>query len=378
MRVFCPEHKRGFFAPRQNPIRCENRGHVLGELNFAGDDHSQVQLQWQYCCNCEHFCPISAQGESLERCLACTRRASLLYVCDRCFTISFESDTPLQTKNFTVTAAGLPEPSCPGCLLQTSGEVREHYCDELHASFTTALNSCPICGERLDVGPSFPSLIEPYLRKTKAKNKVAATFDYDSGLFVAVEDGEFVVVPNEAESNQSFLLPRVTHFAKAREFYEIYQDYYHHRSELRSGVVFIHEPALVQPKHEGWEFQSAGLLEVVDDQPKARVRKIQPHEGDLAHPPSAGPATAPGEVEPAEIETFSPDEAAPSRDTAPEEVRTRSCSGCGAAVEEKYSFCWHCGSAMKPIRRASKSSESARPPRDHDGRGKACARSHAS
>ena len=34
MRVFCPEHKRGFFAPRQSPIKCENRGHVLGELDF--------------------------------------------------------------------------------------------------------------------------------------------------------------------------------------------------------------------------------------------------------------------------------------------------------------------------------------------------------
>lgn len=368
MRVFCPEHKRGFFAPRQNPIRCENRGHVLGELNFSGDDHSQVELQWQYCCNCEHFSPISAQGESLERCLACTRPASLLYVCDRCFTISFESNAPLQTKNFTLTSAGLPQPSCPGCLLQTSGEVREHFCDELRVSFTTALNSCPICGERLDVGPSFPSLVETYLRRTKARNKIAATFDFDSGLFMAVEDGEFMVVPNEAEPNQSFLLPRVTHFSRAREFYEIYQDYYHHRSELRSGVVFIHEPALVQPKHEGWEFQSAGLLEVVDDQPKAR-RKIQPHEEDKPLS-TESPAGAPAEAEPGEIETFSPDEATPSIVTAPEEVRTRSCTGCGSIVEEKYSFCWHCGQAMKPNRRAGKSSESVRPPRDHDGRGK--------
>ena len=37
MRVFCPEHKRGFFAPRQSPIKCENRGHVLGTLDFEGE-----------------------------------------------------------------------------------------------------------------------------------------------------------------------------------------------------------------------------------------------------------------------------------------------------------------------------------------------------
>src|SRR5262249_33057501 len=116
MRVFCPEHKRSFFAPRQNPIKCENRAHVLGELNFAGVAASQVELQWLYCCNCEPFCPISSEQESIARCPVCTRRISRLYACDRCFTISFESDTPLETKNFTLTSEGLPQPSCPGCL----------------------------------------------------------------------------------------------------------------------------------------------------------------------------------------------------------------------------------------------------------------------
>src|SRR5215510_13521259 len=165
MRVFCPEHKRGFFAPRQSPIKCENRGHILGELNFAGETRTEAGLQWQYCCNCEHFCPISADGDSLQRCPVCTRRTSQLFICERCRTISFESNTPLQAKNFTLTAEGLPQPSCPACLQANSGEVREHQCDELGAGFTTALNSCPICRERLDVGPTFPSLVAPYLRR---------------------------------------------------------------------------------------------------------------------------------------------------------------------------------------------------------------------
>jgi hypothetical protein len=368
MRVFCPEHKRGFFAPRQNPVKCENRGHELPRLNFAGDDLSQVELQWQYCCNCEHFCPISSQGESLERCPVCTRRSSLLYVCDRCFTASFESNTPVETKNFTISADGLPQPSCPGCLLGTSGAVREHYCDGLEASFSTALNSCPICGERLDVGPTFPSLVEPFLRKSKSAHKVAATFDYDSGLFVAVEDGEFVIVTSEAEPSQSFALPRLTHFSKVREFYEIYQDYYHHRSELRPGLVFVHEPALVEPKREGWQFISSGMLEVVDDQPKSRARKIRPSELEAAAQPSESPQvmTTPEQVEPGEIETFAPEEA-PAQVTAPEEVRGHVCKGCGSIIEDRYSFCWHCGEAMKPNHRGNKS-DSLRPPRNADGR----------
>src|SRR5258706_14870254 len=115
MKVFCPEHKRGFFTPRQSPIRCENKGHILGELNFHGVAKSPVALQWQYCCNCEHFSPINVEQDSFESCLVCTRRVSMLFLCDRCGTISFESDTPLQTKNFTLTSEGTPRPSCPGC-----------------------------------------------------------------------------------------------------------------------------------------------------------------------------------------------------------------------------------------------------------------------
>ena len=116
MRVFCPEHKRGFFAPRQSPIKCENRGHLLGEIDFEGQAVSPVDLQWQYCCNCEHFCPVDFDQYGLQRCPVCTRKSSLIYLCDRCYVISFESNTPLQTKNFTLTGEGVPQPSCPGCL----------------------------------------------------------------------------------------------------------------------------------------------------------------------------------------------------------------------------------------------------------------------
>src|SRR5690349_17688406 len=274
MKVFCREHEKGFFAPRQNPIKCDNRGHILGELNFTGDQRSPSELHWQYCCNCEHFCPISANGESLERCPVCTRRASLLYLCDRCFTISFESTTPLDTKNFTLTSDGVPRPACPGCLQTSSSEVREHLCDELNTSFTTALTTCPICRERLDIGPSFPNLVSQFLRKTKATNKSNVTFDYDTGLFVEIEDGEFVVVPDALEPNRVMVVPRLAQFSDPREFYEMYQDYYHHRAEVRAGEVFIHEPAWAERSDGGWAFKSQGMLEIVDDHPKAKTRRV--------------------------------------------------------------------------------------------------------
>lgn len=367
MKVFCREHEKGFFAPRQNPVKCDNRGHILGEINFAGDQRSPAELHWQYCCNCEHFCPISENGESLEHCPVCTRRTSQMYVCDRCFTISFESNTPLETKNFTLTSDGVPRPACPGCLQTSSGEVREHACDELGTSFTTALATCPICRERLDIGPSFPNLVSQFLRKTKATNKSNVTFDYDTGLFVEIEDGEFVIVPDASDHSRVMVVPRLAQFSDPREFYEIYQDYYHSRTELRAGEVFIHEPALGERTDGGWTFRSQGLLEVVDDRPKRRTRKVRFSEGHQATPavavppapvaepvippaPVAEPVTPPARaaepaIPPAEIETEAPPSVA-----APPKIQPSggTCQHCGSTIEDKYAFCWNCGKPMSP------------------------------
>ena len=196
MRVFCPEHKRGFFAPRQSPIKCENRSHVLGELDFEGEGKRPAEIRWQYCCNCEHFCPVDFDQFGLDRCPVCTRRSSLLYLCDRCHVMSFESNTPLETKNFTLTADGVPQPSCPGCLRSAAADLHEHFCDLLNTAFITALDTCPVCQERLDVAPAFPSTVALYLKRTRAANKVNVTFDYETESLVPVYDGEFVVVTN--------------------------------------------------------------------------------------------------------------------------------------------------------------------------------------
>jgi hypothetical protein len=124
------------------------------------------------------------------------------------------------------------------------------------------------------------------LRKTKATNKSNVTFDYDTGLFVEVEDGEFVVVPDASDGNRVMVVPRLAQFSDPREFYEIYQDYYHCRAELRAGEIFIHEPALAEHTEGGWAFKSQGLLEVVDDHPKRKTRKVRlselPHHQETA------------------------------------------------------------------------------------------------
>lgn len=328
MRVFCPEHKRGFFAPRQSPIKCENRGHLLGEIDFEGQSVTPVDLQWQYCCNCEHFCPVDFDQYGLQRCPVCTRRSSLLYLCDRCYVISFESNTPLQTKNFTLTAEGAPQPSCPGCLRPASADLHEHTCDEVNASFITGLSACPICQERLDIAPAFPSTVAGYLKRTKAANKINVTFDYESGVFVPVEDGEFVVVTNP---DQAILMPRAPKFAAKRDFYEFYQDYYH-CSNPDAGEVQIMQPALVSRTGEGWTLTATGMLEVVKEQPKPK-----PVVAPVIQPPPP-PVAAKLEEPVTPVATPPP----PQK----EQPGARACTDCGSLIEAKYAFCWKCGHSM--------------------------------
>ena len=324
MRVFCPEHKRGFFAPRQSPIRCENRGHLLGDIDLEGERRTPVGTFWQYCCNCEHFCPVHFEQYDLQRCPVCTRKSSLLYLCDRCHVFSFESNTPLQVKNFTLTGEGVPQPSCPGCLRPASADLHEHTCDELKVSFITGFNSCPVCNERLDVAPAFPSTVTLYLKRTRSANKISVTFDYETGSFVPVEDGEFVLVTNVDQN--AILLPRAAKFSTKRDFYEFYQDYYHCPNP-DAGEVRIIEPAIVARADNGWTLKATGVLEVIAEQPKKKV--VTPP----VQPQFVRPVARQEEPEPAVA-------------AQKEQAGSRACPECGSMIESRYSFCWKCGNPL--------------------------------
>ena len=343
MRVFCHEHKRGFFAPRQSPIKCENRGHVLGELDFSGAGKSPFQFEWQYCCNCEHFCVIDFDGEGLQRCPVCTRKTSALYVCDRCYTVSFESNTPLQAKNFTLTVEGAPHPCCPGCLQPASADLREHICEDARATFVTGLNSCPICEERLDIGPAFPSSVAQYLRRTRSANKANVTFDYETGLFVPVEDGEFVLINTNEETRQTIVLPRSPRLNSPREFYELYQDYYRCGAPDQ-GEITITEPAVVVPTPDGWKFLTPGAFVVINEQPKKPQMTVAP-------PP---PLQEAGREEPRAVREEpravreEPRAVREEPRAGREEARLSRgegtvCPRCETLIEAKYAFCWQCG-----------------------------------
>ena len=332
MRVFCPEHKRGFFAPRQSPIKCENRGHILGTLDFEGEARLPLEIRWQYCCNCEHFCPVDFDQYGLERCPVCTRRSSLLYLCDRCHVISFESNTPLPTKNFTLDSDGVPQPSCPGCLRSASTDLHEHICEALGTTYITALNTCPICEERLDVAPAFPSTVALYLKRTRAADKVNVTFDYETESFLPVEDGEFVVV---TKVDPAVVLPRAPRFSTRRDFYEYYQDYYH-CPKPDSGEVNILQPATVTPSAHGWKLESTGVLEVLPEQAKKKVIAPGIVREEIVVPKRPEPA-------PREPRLVVAEPKPSASETKASEPAETPCSACGALVENRYAFCWKCG-----------------------------------
>ncbi|HKV34166.1 MAG TPA: hypothetical protein VJP89_07595 [Pyrinomonadaceae bacterium] len=260
--------------------------------------------------------------------------------------MSFESNTPLQTKNFTLTADGVPQPSCPGCLHPAAADLHEHFCDLINAAFITALDTCPVCNERLDVAPAFPSTVALYLKRTRAANKVSVTFDYETESFVPVDDGEFVVVTN---SEGAIVLPRAPRFASRRDFYEYYQDYYHCPNP-EAGEVQIVQPAIVSQAANGWKLETMGVLEVLLDQPKPKVVPVAPVVTKPAPPPMPKPApvipeevVAPKRPEPLQVPI-----------AAKQESTETPCGECGALVESRYAFCWKCGNALTPENKSSR------------------------
>lgn len=339
MRVYCPIHRRGFLAPRKNPVRCENKSHVLGELDFEGRAREPVELRWEYCCNCEHFWTSEFAH---SQCPVCDRQVSARYLCDRCYTFSLESNAPAAVKNFTLTPEGAPHPACPGCLREAPphAALRQHQCDDLGVSFTTAFRSCPVCGSLIGEAPPFPAANAEYLRAVKAGIKVR--LDYERDMLVESGEGEFVLIPRGTAAGEPIALPALTSFTSRQDFYQNYQDCYHCENPA-AGDVIIMEPAVVAKVEGGWRLREAGRLEV-------RAGAAREHKADT---PAAGSALTNGS--PAATGVRSGREKPPVV-----------CRNCGVAVEPEnlaWGFCWNCGKplgAAEPD--ATRESQSAPPP----------------
>src|SRR6266404_460877 len=319
MRVFCPVHKKGFTAPRRNPIKCENKHHVLGELDFEGLAREPVEVSWEYCCNCEHFWPSDFAD---ERCPVCDRQFSARYLCNKCYTFSLESSNPVAVKNFTLGPEGAPQPSCPACLQEAGNVILpiQHQCDSLGVTYFTEFRSCPFCEELIGGPPSFPAPTAKHLNSQWAIKRVS--MDYERDMLVEAEDGEFVLILDGNSSNQLIVIPTITSFITKQDFYENYQDFYHCENPS-AGEVIIVEPTVVNRVEGGWRLSEAGRLEVQEAAPETEQEIVQWESPAV----ESGPAT---------VETRITRQKPPIV-----------CLYCGATEDAEkastWTFCWKCG-----------------------------------
>jgi hypothetical protein len=227
------------------------------------------------------------------------------------------------------------------------GDLREHDCDELGARFISALNSCPICLEQLHGGPVFPSSAAQYLRKTKAANKLTVAFDYASGRFRPLGEGEFVLVRNGTQDGRPFVLPR-SYGLNQKKISTTFIRIITIALTLMRGEVHIIEPAFVEHFGDGWKLESIGILEIVDADAKTDALASEiPIGADFpVRERSALFSASLLEEAPAVVEK--------SNAGVIEKPVAVTCADCAALMKAGYAFCWNCGHSTQPDAAAPK------------------------
>lgn len=140
--VFCTVHSLSFGVQAAGSISCARDGHGL-------DDAFPRGAFWEYCCDCQTFvhCDIVKERKANDSCPSCTRQFARRYVCGQCHVIACESDAPARRKQFSFGPAGVPPPTCPGCLAPTPPGPLNHRCEDFGFAFLTPRAECPFCKE---------------------------------------------------------------------------------------------------------------------------------------------------------------------------------------------------------------------------------------
>jgi formylglycine-generating enzyme required for sulfatase activity len=160
---------------------------------------------------------------------------------------------------------------CPGCLKPALSQVYAHRCDETGTSFSSARKECPLCFNRIQPAPGFPSLVAVYLNSVADKNKTGVTRDNlnsENNRLVPTPRGEFVVITNGSGNAHPILLPVNTSF-KGSDDYAAYVGLYDCDAPA-AGEVRIITPAVVAKKGGGWLVKERGRLEIVPPQLETR------------------------------------------------------------------------------------------------------------
>jgi hypothetical protein len=143
------------------------------------------------------------------------------------------------------------------------------------------------------------------------------------------------------------LIPRSLRFESKKDFYDLYQDYYH-CAKVDAGEVHIIEPAFVERFGDGWKLESIGILEIVDADAKTDALASEiPIGADFpVRERSALLSASLLEEAPAVIEK-------PNAGVIEKPVAV-TCADCGALVKAGYAFCWNCGHSTQPDAAAPK------------------------
>jgi formylglycine-generating enzyme required for sulfatase activity len=276
MRFYCENHGKDVFAAAKLPGRIvcytesEIEQHYLG--NFPAEEF------WEYCCSCDSAWRSNPALKDVpnSQCLRCKCLVTACYLCDQCGLFTLDSDDGVGDRTFVLVPnespirrhrTGPADLCCPGCLKPALSQVYTHCCDETGTSFSSARKECPLCFNRIQPAPSFPSLVAVYLNSVADKNKSAVTrdiLDNENNRLVPAPRGEFLVITNGAGNVNPILLPGNTSF-QGSEDYEAYVGLYD-CDEPTAGEVRILSPAVVDKKRGGWVVKERGRLEIVPPQ----------------------------------------------------------------------------------------------------------------
>jgi len=291
IRVYCPTHKVSFSASASSVVQCDSQKHTLS-TDFRSESF------WEYCCDCQHYWPLDAAKGNIatDECPVCERSVSRSFLCEECNVVSVESDTPGRRKEYSISAEGLPNPSCPGCLHKPKTKHVQHDCADFGRTFSTNRLACPFCDQPLDPEPVFPCSVTT-LRSSMRRRLTTLQFDSQSNLLTESAGGAYLLL----EGNKSTLpitIPNRSHLSSKQDYYSCYYELFN-CDNAAAGEIVVLSPAVIQKVEKGWALIEPGSLEI----------KVSPEE--------------------------------------PQEEPSNVCRKCGTQVNPCHTFCKRCGSPLQ-------------------------------
>lgn len=312
IRVYCPTHKVSFSASASSVVQCGSQKHTLS-TDFRKEGF------WEYCCDCQHYWPLDAAKGNIatDECPVCERSLNRSFLCEECNVISVESDTPGRRKEFSISAEGIPSPSCPGCLHKPQTKNVPHECADFGRIFGTIRSTCPFCDEPLDPEPVFPCSVAT-LRSSMRRQLTTLQFDPQSNLLTESAGGAYILLEG-SKSRLPIAVPNRSHLSSKEDYYSCYYELFNCDNAV-AGEVFVLSPAVIEKVENGWVLREPGSIEI-----KVGLEAL--------------------------IE--------------PQEEPRIVCKKCGTRVNPRHTFCKRCGSPLLPDE-ASEASEPVAPEVYHD------------